>query len=221
MPQQSHQRLRLRAQLRDGRPHFIHTADLGRRGVLDAAGRPALHPDLLLRTFPWPQPTESVRDEIADLARRLVDRRQAICVERGIGLTDFYNLLDEGAWREVVDLHRDLDRAVARAYGWPAAVAEDRLEIRARLAKLHAEVISGEAEYRPFVSLVASALRRALDELPGDVPVVVSVRGDGEVEATGAQLSGSELTGGPAGPRSIPIEDVQRISTVIRSEGPE
>ena len=107
-------------------------------------------PTSCFETFPWPQPSEGIRHEIANVAERLIDRRQAICVERGIGLTDFYNQLDEGAWRDVAGLHRELDGAVARAYGWPASVAADRLEVRARLAKLHGEITRSEIDYEPF-----------------------------------------------------------------------
>ncbi len=101
-------------------------------------------------TFPWPQPGERERAKIGEIARRLVERRQAICKERQIGLTDFYNQLDEGAWSDVAALHRDLDRAVAGAYGWPASVAANPLEIRARLADLHGRITAGEIPYEPF-----------------------------------------------------------------------
>ena len=79
----------------------------------------------------------------------LIEQRQAICVENEIGLTDLYNQVDEGAWSEIADLHRQLDEAVARAYGWEPAVAHDPLEIKARLAKLHAKIVDG-APYAPF-----------------------------------------------------------------------
>jgi len=46
--------------------------------------------------------------------------------------------------------HRTLDAEVASAYGWPRRVVGDPLEIRARLAKLHAGIISGKTPYQPF-----------------------------------------------------------------------
>ena len=47
------------------------------------------------------------------------------------------------------DLHRQLDEAVARAYGWKPGIAHDPLEIKARLAELHASIANG-APYKPF-----------------------------------------------------------------------
>ncbi len=109
-------------------------------------------PTSCFETFPWPQPGDDVRDEIGEIAKRLIERRQAICVENEIGLTDLYNQVDEGAWSEVSDLHQQLDEAVARAYGWKPGIGRDPLEIKARLAKLHANVIAG-ASYMPFPAL--------------------------------------------------------------------
>jgi restriction-modification enzyme MmeI-like protein len=106
-------------------------------------------PTSCFETFPWPQPGDGVRDEIGGVAKRLIERRQAICVENGIGLTDLYNRVEEGAWSEIGDLHRQLDEAVARAYDWEPAIAHNPLEIKARLAERHASVVAG-APYKPF-----------------------------------------------------------------------
>ncbi len=106
-------------------------------------------PTSCFETFPWPQPDDRAREEIGDIAKLLIERRQAICVENEIGLTKLYNQVDEGAWSELRDLHRLLDEAVARAYGWPAAVAHDPLEAKARLARLHVDIVEG-AVYHPF-----------------------------------------------------------------------
>lgn len=106
-------------------------------------------PTSCFETFPWPQPAEALREEIGDLAKRLIARRQAICVENEIGLTDLYNQIDEGAWSELADLHKQLDEAVARGYGWEPAVAHDPLGVKARLAELHAGIVAG-SPYEPF-----------------------------------------------------------------------
>jgi hypothetical protein len=111
--------------------------------------RPRYTPTSCFETFPWPQPDDAVRGAIGAITKDLIDRRQAICVENEIGLTDLYNRVDEGAWSELSDLHRQLDEAVARAYGWDRAVAHDQLEIKARLAELHARIVDG-APYEPF-----------------------------------------------------------------------
>ncbi|HET6571456.1 MAG TPA: DNA methyltransferase [Solirubrobacterales bacterium] len=106
-------------------------------------------PTSCFETFPWPQPDEGVREEIGAVAGQLIEQRQAVCVEQRIGLTDLYNRVDEGAWSEIAALHSRLDESVARAYGWESAVAHDPLEAKARLARLHAEILAG-APYAPF-----------------------------------------------------------------------
>jgi MmeI, DNA-methyltransferase domain/MmeI, target recognition domain len=111
--------------------------------------RPRYTPTSCFETFPWPQPDAEARDEIGEICKGLIERRQAICVETQIGLTDLYNQVDDGAWSEIADLHRQLDEAVARAYGWEPAIAHDPLEIKARLADLHAGIVAG-ASYAPF-----------------------------------------------------------------------
>ena len=106
-------------------------------------------PTSCFETFPWPQPDETARTEVGAIAKDLIERRQAICVENEIGLTVLYNQVDEGAWAEVADLHRALDEAVAGAYGWPAGVAHDPVEAKARLAELYRQIREG-LDYRPF-----------------------------------------------------------------------
>lgn len=106
-------------------------------------------PTSCFETFPWPHPDDGVRNEIGEITKDLIERRQAICVENEIGLTDLYNQVDEGAWSDIAELHRRLDEAVAHAYGWDRAIAHDSLEIKARLAELHASIVDG-APYEPF-----------------------------------------------------------------------
>ena len=89
-------------------------------------------------------------DEIADVSRRLYARRSEICLERQIGLTKLYNQLDDGAWRDLADLHAELDEVVAAAYGWPRAVAHDTDETNRRLLELNRVIAAGEADYHPF-----------------------------------------------------------------------
>jgi hypothetical protein len=80
-------------------------------------------------------------------------RRRTICAERHIGLTDFYNDIDEGAYRDIAALHRDLDHAVGDAYGWPRVVTDDVDRANVRLLELNREVVRGEREYHPFAYL--------------------------------------------------------------------
>ena len=58
-------------------------------------------PTSCFETFPWPQPEEAARAEIGAIAKSLIERRQAICVENEIGLTVLYNRVEEGAWSEI------------------------------------------------------------------------------------------------------------------------
>lgn len=102
-------------------------------------------------TFPWPYPvSDDHRQEIGRLSRELVDERGKICREREIGLTRFYNNVDDGAYRHVADLHQQLDVAVADAYGWPAAVAADADDANSRLLDLNRAIAADKHPYDPF-----------------------------------------------------------------------
>ena len=114
-------------------------------------GDPRYTPSTTFETFVFPDPvTQSNQQRVADLARDLQATRRTLCAEHGIGLTKLYNLVDEGGFRAVAGLHRDLDLAVAACYGWPAAVAHDADESNRRLLALNAEIARGERPYAPF-----------------------------------------------------------------------
>jgi hypothetical protein len=106
-------------------------------------------------TFPWPVPTPEHTEEVGDLSRQIIERRQQICAEREIGLTTLYNEIDKGAYAQLRDLHAQLDRAVASAYGWPASVATDSNESNRRLLELNKRIATGDVEYEPFSARVA------------------------------------------------------------------
>ena len=105
-------------------------------------------PTTAFGTFPWPQPTPEQRDEIAELSRALVARRQEICLQ--IGLTKLYNEVDEGAYRDLRDLHGRLDEAVAAGYGWPKSAAHDAEDSNRRLLELNQAIAAGKIAYEPF-----------------------------------------------------------------------
>lgn len=107
-------------------------------------------PTSAFETFPWPAADTQQREQIADLARSLIERRQAICREREIGLTKLYNEVDDGAYTDLQALHAELDRAVATAYGWPASAATDPLDSNRRLLELNERIARGEVDYDPF-----------------------------------------------------------------------
>jgi len=81
----------------------------------------------------------------------MIERRQAVCVERQMGLTALYNEVDDGAYADLRELHGQLDHAVAAAYGWPAIVTSDPDESNRRLLDLNRRVASGEVAYSPFM----------------------------------------------------------------------
>lgn len=107
-------------------------------------------PTSAFETFAWPEPSPAQHEAIADLSRRVIARRQAICRERDIGLTTLYNQVDEGAWTDVRNLHDALDGAVAQAYGWPVDIARDADEANRRLLALNRAIAAGERSYDPF-----------------------------------------------------------------------
>jgi hypothetical protein len=110
-------------------------------------------PTTCFETFPWPDPELSRRERIGGLAASLVAARQAITTREGIGLTTLYNAIDDGAWQDVAHLHRDLDIEVLKAYDFPTSLRDDPLELKARLATLHAEIQAGQRPYAPFAVL--------------------------------------------------------------------
>ncbi len=107
-------------------------------------------PSTAFETFPWPSPTPAQREAVATAGRNLHARRDAISRAAGIGLTTLYNAVDDGACADLRALHRTLDAAVARSYGWPVASAQDDLDLVRRLTALNSAVSSGEHPYTPF-----------------------------------------------------------------------
>ena len=112
--------------------------------------RPRYTPSSAFDSFPWPLPDADLKLRIGELSAAILARRQEITVERGVGLTDLYNQVDEGAWQDLAALHKQLDGAVAEAYEWPRAVSEDPLDIVRRLAERHAAIVAGDLDYDPF-----------------------------------------------------------------------
>jgi hypothetical protein len=125
-------------------------------------------PTSCFETFPWPDADERARDRIGEIAAQLVAQRQTITTREGIGLTEFYNGVDEGAWQPVAELHQALDHEVLAAYGFPRALRENPLELKARLAKLHAEIVAGTRAYAPFGDREAASVPDNATQPPGE-----------------------------------------------------
>ena len=85
-------------------------------------GDPTYTPTTVFETFPRPEPSEAL-----DVVGRALDtERREIMLRRGLGLTKLYNLVNDpgltgGADPDIDrmrEIHRELDRIVATAYGW-------------------------------------------------------------------------------------------------------
>ncbi len=126
----------------------VHRLWAARRGST-LKGDPRYTNTTVFDTFPWPDPDGEQRQRIAAAARRVVSERTHACDGRR-GLTDVYNLLDDGGFRDLAVAHRELDAAVAAAYGWPPHVADDPYEVIPRLMALNADIAAGRRPYAPF-----------------------------------------------------------------------
>ncbi|HEY0020451.1 MAG TPA: DNA methyltransferase [Longimicrobium sp.] len=157
--------------------------------------RPRYQKALTFDPFPFPDPPQELREEIGRVAERLDQhRKDAIARDERVTMTGMYNVVEklrsgdkltdkERAVHEIAacgvlrDLHDELDRLVARAYGWPWPM--EREEVLEHLVALHDERVEEEKrgiirwlrpEYQvPRFGGAAPAAEPALD-LP-DAPV--------------------------------------------------
>lgn len=107
-------------------------------------------PTSAFATFPWPQPNDAQREAVAAATRAVYERRSELCQQHQIGLTRLYNRVDDGAFQDLAKLHRELDEAVADAYGWRKSIAQDPEQTNPLLLELNRKISEGELEYRPF-----------------------------------------------------------------------
>ena len=109
--------------------------------------------------FPFPDATDAQAETVRQLGEAIDAHRKARQEETGVGLTDLYNAVealragraltakeqrsaDDGLAHTLLDLHRQLDRAVLDAYGWSDLDAEAptfRAAVLDRLVALNAE----------------------------------------------------------------------------------
>lgn len=106
-------------------------------------------PSSAFATLVWPEPDEGTRAAVADCARRMVERRDQICLEHEFGLTTLYGLVREGGYRDLATLHEELDTAVAAAYGWPSQMANDAGQSNPALLEMNREISDGGAYAGP------------------------------------------------------------------------
>ena len=133
------------------RPHLLWSAAAG--GTLE--DRPRYTKSACFDPFPFPEATPVARSHIAGLAEELDASRRAVLAEHGdLTLTTLYTLRDRvaagaaldmveqdqrlrGRIDMLVELHRQIDAAMATAYGWPTTLTDDATI--ARLVALNAE----------------------------------------------------------------------------------
>jgi hypothetical protein len=87
---------------------------------------------------------------MAVASRVMLARREEISRAEGIGLTELYNRVDDGAYTDLVKLHRTLDEAVASCYGWLKSVAQNDDELVAALGLLNVIHAENPSAYEPF-----------------------------------------------------------------------
>ena len=122
----------------ESRFHKVWTAAIGTQLREKESGRRYIISECFEK-FPFPTPTESQRQAVAQAARTLDEQRRNVCQPNGSyrrSMTALYN--ENPPWLQTT--HTELDAAVAAAYGWPADLADD--EILRRLVRLN---VSGGA----------------------------------------------------------------------------
>jgi hypothetical protein len=112
--------------------------------------RPRYTHTTVFRSFPWPTPDGNQGEAIAASGREVAEQRTSACADANAGLTDVYNIVEDGGYPDLMAAHRDLDRAVAAAYGWPVGIAGDAYEVIPRLLALNQQIDAGTIDYDPF-----------------------------------------------------------------------
>ena len=89
--------------------------------------------DVVYNNFPWPEVNEEQRERIAQTAQAILDAR---ALYPDSSLADLYDPVTMPP--ELLKAHRDNDRAVMTAYGFPTTMTES--EIVARLFTLYSKL---------------------------------------------------------------------------------
>jgi hypothetical protein len=112
-------------------------------------------PSTVFDTFPFPRPSIAQHKKIGTTAEKIVALRRSACDSIGAGLTKVYNLMDEGGFVELKAAHRELDLAVADAYGWNATMLDDPARLLDALFDLN-EKCAQDSNYKPFPNISSS-----------------------------------------------------------------
>ena len=157
----------------------IHlTWALATGGILGVGGTPRYNKSRCFEPFPFPSATEAQQAEIRKLAEQLdAHRKRQQAQHPTLTLTDLYNVVEKlraglpltakeqvthenGLAAVVLELHKQLDAAVAAAYGWAPDLPD--AELLTRLVQLNqqraAEEAAGTVRYlRPAYQAPAGA----------------------------------------------------------------
>jgi hypothetical protein len=150
--------------LNDGFSLGVLSSYIHRCWALRAGGqledRPRYNKSLCFDPFPFPDPAADLRAKIGEVAERLDEHRKAaLARDKRVTMTGMYNVVEKLRSGEALttkerdvhqiaacgvlrDLHDELDRLVAEAYGWPWPM--EREEILERLVALHDERVEEE-----------------------------------------------------------------------------
>jgi len=92
--------------------------------------------DIVYNNFPWPDATDAQKAKIEELAQGVLDARGMF---RGNSLSDLYDPL--AMPRELLKVHKALDRAVMKLYGFGKEPKE--ADIMAKLIEMHKKLVAG------------------------------------------------------------------------------
>ncbi|MGH3958525.1 DNA methyltransferase [Mycobacterium sp.] len=106
-------------------------------------------PTTVWATFPWPDPSPAQIEAVAVASRKLLSLRTSYCEAESMGLTEIYNIMDDGGFVDLAKAHRQLDVAAADCYGWSAEVAQDIDALRGFLLDLNRTISENPSQYKP------------------------------------------------------------------------
>ncbi|VXB05046.1 DNA methyltransferase [Brevundimonas sp. G8] len=130
-------------------------------GRVGKGNDPVYNNTLCFDPFPFPDPSDAIRSTLRDLGEELDATRKTVQAEHSdLTLTGLYNVLEKvragtaldakdedvkarGRVLILKDLHDQIDRATADAYGWPHDLSDE--QILERLVALNAERAAEEA----------------------------------------------------------------------------
>ncbi len=135
------------------RPHIVWSLRAG--GWLGVGNDPRYSKSRCFDPFPFPEASEKAKAKIRELAEELdATRKTALREYSDLTLTGLYNVFEKlktgesltneeddtkarGRVLIIKDLHEQIDKAVAEAYGWPTDLTDE--EITERLVALNAK----------------------------------------------------------------------------------